>query len=687
MRRIITAIALGAAAIGGGLWGLNIALGGSFWGISGDEYVDIEASLPVLQQGDGGYPQQITYMMQLNTDPNVPATADETNLIGVTLHFRTEDLEVVEPAADSDTPHLHELTFHSDNWNTPQPITIKAIDDNIDNADDMRTAEITHRIPNYLPSDDSPVIRVTIHDDDQRDLSFDSDTVSIRRETTGTYTLRLATQPQDDPADDDDDITSVLINGNGNLEVAVGGSDDFGSQKTVQFTSATWNTPRIIKVKASSGATRAPGEHTFTVSHVASGESDYGDESVSGDITVMMRIPQVVARPRATATPRILPSSTPRATSTPTPEPAPGAVEETPTPTRTLVPTLTPTPSATLTPAPTPTFTATPPPTATPQADDSPPREDPPADKTATAEAAIEATATAEANEEATAVANATATAQAVGEITATAIAVRTATAESVLTATAIAAASATSVAHTATAVAGDATATAVAGRATATAEAAGTATAVAAADATATAVSIIQTAIAIETVIPSLNATATAEAGALATVIAALTATAEADGGAGDRSDVDEGEDRVDISALLATATAEAFNRDATMTAVARLRDFGDGTPVNDFGTPLSAADITATAMAEESAIAKRVAANIAATQTAVAAGGADSGSDGFGRELLDAADAVIEFLGPLAVPAGVVFVAVLIAAFMAIKKKLILAKVAKMVIRLLGR
>lgn len=718
MRRIIMAIALGVAAIGGGLWGLNVALGGPFWGISGDEYVDVEASLPVLQQGDEEYPDEITYLVQLNTDPNVLAAAPINVIIQETKPRESGDpvissgaVSLLVPLNDAGTPvraEPHKLAFHSGNWNTPQPIRIASVDDNIDAPD--REVDIEHDFANYLTS--SVKIRVTVHDDDERGLML-PESLNVRGLQSSTYEFHLATQPQDG-----EDVV-VEVKGDG-LQVASNGGEHADSVR-MTFVNADWDKPQSVSVMSARRGL-SPGAHPFKLMHKAVSGSDYAD-AVTGELDVTVNVVAVVARPRATATPRLVATSTPRPTQTPTPEPAPAAVEDTPTPTRTLVPTLTPTPSATGTPAPTPTFTATPPPTATPQADDSPPRDDPPADNTATAEAAIEATATMEAVDAATATAVAgiqatatavyqlQATATAVSEIAATATAgvAATATTEAAATSTAIAGITVTAEAqNTATAVA-QATSTVIA-RATGTAEAvatntavaqltrtaipAATATAVAERQATATAVSIIQTAIAIETVIPQLQATATAQAVNLATAVAGITATAEADrrsrelGTPGALADAgSQPGNSGGIGEILARATAEARELGATATAVAIAQAGGRDPRFNELGTPLSVPEITATAIAQDEAIAAMIAESVEATQTAIAGGVSDSGGGDFGGEILDIADGAADFLGPLAIPVGVGIVAAIVAATIAVTKKLALAKVFKMALRFMLR
>ena len=638
MRWALAALGIAACAVAGALWATNAVQSGAFWGSGGEGDYALGDALPPLAQHEA-HPNEITYRVALNTDPNTP----EGTPIRVTLNVsHDDDLVIIAPTPIADGSPL--LLFHSDNWQTPQPITIRAVDDRIDNADNVRTAHVKHDFGGYLDVGDSPRVNVVIHDDDERGVSFDSDTVTIRRHTTENYSLRLATQPQDDPDVVDDDITAIRIDGNGDIEVAVG-SGDFAGSRTVSFNAETWATPQTIRVRAASGAARTPGSHEYMVEHEAVGEGEYADASVVGSIKVVVLIPQIIA-PRSTSTRPPAPGLAATATATPT---ATASATATRTPTPEPTATMSVTPTFTATPSPSPTMTPTFLPTRTPG-----PRERPPAtqnpwrQRTATAIAVEDATATAESE------LDVTATAAAILDATATAEAgeVATATAETVFTATAIADASATVIAATATREAAQATATVesaltataeagatatiVAARRTATAVAQRTATAIAGATATAEASDATATA--------DARIAGTAEAVATGTVEALLTAVANAErtatAAAGEGREVPAG-----IEALFAQATVEASARTATAVA------------------GVSSADRTATPVAPRAPLANVATALAldAAEWTATAEAGGNGGSGdgdegGVVRALREIADA-------LGVPVDVVALALLIA------------------------
>lgn len=100
-----------------------------------------------------------------------------------------------------------------------------------------------------------------------------------------------------------------------------------------------------------------------------------------------------------------------------------------------------------------------------------------------------------------------------------------------------------------------------------------------------------------------------------------------------------------------------------------------------------MSVPETTATVRAQDEAIAALIAQWVEATQTAVAGGGDGNGGD-FGEGILDAANVIlVRMRGDPAVPLGVGMGLMAIAATvaLAISKKLAIAKIAKLALRLL--
>ena len=90
------------------------------------------------------------------------------------------------------------LTFDSSNWTTPQRVTVTGVNDNIDNAPDRR-ATITHTISgggyNSVTIDD---VRVTLTDDDTKGVTISETTLAFGEASSGSYTVKLNSQPTQD---------------------------------------------------------------------------------------------------------------------------------------------------------------------------------------------------------------------------------------------------------------------------------------------------------------------------------------------------------------------------------------------------------------------------------------------------------------------------------------------------------
>ena len=97
---------------------------------------------------------QATYTVVLDSEPT------GTGTVTVNLESGDTDTATVAPAS---------LTFDADDWNTAQTVTVTAVDDDLDNANNRRTTDITHTVSaadtDYAGETASPVT-VTVTDDD-----------------------------------------------------------------------------------------------------------------------------------------------------------------------------------------------------------------------------------------------------------------------------------------------------------------------------------------------------------------------------------------------------------------------------------------------------------------------------------------------------------------------------------------
>ena len=85
------------------------------------------------------------------------------------------------------------LTFTPENWDQPQRVVLQAVNDDIDNPDDKRTATVSHAAP---VSYSFPVVIVTVTDDDTAAVTLSDASVDVTEAGgTATYSIRLNSQP------------------------------------------------------------------------------------------------------------------------------------------------------------------------------------------------------------------------------------------------------------------------------------------------------------------------------------------------------------------------------------------------------------------------------------------------------------------------------------------------------------
>ncbi len=133
-------------------------------------------------QTAGATENQDTYTVALDSQP--------TGTVTVNLESEDTDIATVAPAR---------LTFTTGNWNTAQGVTVTAVADDADNANDRRTVDIAHTISasgtDYAAVTASPVT-VTVADDDGAPvLSIDSPSVTEGDTTTATLTFTVSLAP------------------------------------------------------------------------------------------------------------------------------------------------------------------------------------------------------------------------------------------------------------------------------------------------------------------------------------------------------------------------------------------------------------------------------------------------------------------------------------------------------------
>ena len=209
---------------------------------------------PAINVDEGG---SATYAVQLVTQPatNVTVTVTVPSNSGASL---------LGGALTRD------LTFTSQNWGTPQTVTVVGAEDA--DARDNDPFDISHTSSgaDYNNLAIEPVT-VTVIDDDEAGLDIDPTAIDVTEESSAGYTVKLATEPSAD--------VTVAIDGHGGTDASLSGSDVSNDQLT--FTTGNWDTPQTVTVSAADDGD-ADDEAPVNLTHSAS-STDTQYNSLTGD--------------------------------------------------------------------------------------------------------------------------------------------------------------------------------------------------------------------------------------------------------------------------------------------------------------------------------------------------------------------------------------------------------------------
>ena len=147
------------------------------------------------------------------------------------------------------------LTFTIANWNTPQTVTVAAVNDAV--AEGNHSGTITHAAASTDPGYNGfgiASITATITDNDTAGVTITESggsTAVTEGAATDAYTVALTSQPTAD----------VVITPSPNSQLTV-------SPTSLTFTSSNWSTPQTVTVAAVNDAV-AEGAHSGTITHTA----------------------------------------------------------------------------------------------------------------------------------------------------------------------------------------------------------------------------------------------------------------------------------------------------------------------------------------------------------------------------------------------------------------------------------
>jgi len=205
-----------------------------------------------------------TYTIALYTEPNENVTI-------------TVDPDVDTEVNGKGAGVSMQITFTPITWHIAQTITVKAIDDDIDEAD-PHTSTITHTAASSGCDYNGitiPNLSVSVYDDDTAGVTVaESDGTTEVDETGPTsddYTLVLDSEPTDS--------VTITVDPDEDTEVNSGGG---GVSIQITFTTGNWDSAQTITVTAIDDDIDETDPHTSTITHAAS-SSDGNYDSIGID--------------------------------------------------------------------------------------------------------------------------------------------------------------------------------------------------------------------------------------------------------------------------------------------------------------------------------------------------------------------------------------------------------------------
>jgi len=180
--------------------------------ITDDDTAGVTVEPTMVMVAEGG---AASYRVVLNTQPSSNVT--------ITITSNNTDV-TVSPSAP--------LTFTTLNWNTAQVVTVNAAEDGDSDND---SAMLTHAVSGYGSITTAAAVAVTVTDNDTPGVRVDPTSLVVDEgSTTGTYRVRLNTQPAGD--------VTIMIASN-NTDVTVDPS-------SLTFTRTNWNFEQMVRLTA-----------------------------------------------------------------------------------------------------------------------------------------------------------------------------------------------------------------------------------------------------------------------------------------------------------------------------------------------------------------------------------------------------------------------------------------------------
>ncbi|HEY9867415.1 MAG TPA: calcium-binding protein, partial [Candidatus Obscuribacterales bacterium] len=210
--------------------------------------ISINPTILTLTEGE----ENATYQIGLSAKPNNP----------VIINFETED--PLQP--------ISSLTFDLNNWNQPQTIEVKTVDDAI--AESSQTITIRHTVnttdPQYLQVT-LPDVTTTLNDNDTASVEINQSQGSTEVSEAGItdfYEVILTSQP----------TANVTLTIKPDSQTDLGNGQD--NSITLTFTPDNWNLPQLVTTTAIDDSIIEDEIHTSTLVHsISSSDNNYNSKT------------------------------------------------------------------------------------------------------------------------------------------------------------------------------------------------------------------------------------------------------------------------------------------------------------------------------------------------------------------------------------------------------------------------
>ena len=221
---------------------------------SGGDYVGISATLTVVVtdtdspgvtigvQSTHTPPPSPTVSLKMfigeSDDASTPQTRENEGTYSVVLNSQpsgTVSIEVENKDPSAVVLDASSLTFMDSNWDSEQTIVVTAVDDDIDNSNDIRIATISASASGG-GYEDVIVDDVSVHilDDDTAAMNISQERLILTEGEAGSFSVSIATQP-----------TSTIT-----LNLSSADTDVIEFPTSFSFTETNWNESKSVTVSA-----------------------------------------------------------------------------------------------------------------------------------------------------------------------------------------------------------------------------------------------------------------------------------------------------------------------------------------------------------------------------------------------------------------------------------------------------